>query len=117
MEGQLLFGRAEEVVSGQGSRQLVKVITYLEENGDGFLTAPWPLSSPHFEHNTANAPDVDLGVVSFLLAVDDLRCHPKDGPLHGSVSTDHIDVVRPLRDSEVRDFTKSELFDEDVIRF
>lgn len=90
--------------------------THLEEDGDSFLTAPWPLPSPHFEHDTANAPDIDLGVISLLLAVDDFRCHPKDGALHGSVGTDHVDVVRPLRDSEIRNFTKSELLDEDIIR-
>ena len=82
------------------------------------MTTPWPLSRPHFEHNAANAPDVDLGIVSFLFGIDDLRCHPKDGSLHRSVSADHVDIVRPLRDSKTRYFTKSELLlDEDVVRF
>ena len=104
-------------VQRRRSRQLVKVNTHLEEDGDRFLAAPRPLPSPHFQHNTTNAPDVDLGVVSFLLAVDDFRCHPKDGPLHGRVGAKDIDIVRPLRDSEIRDFTKSGLLNEDVIRF
>ena len=50
---------------------------YLEEDGDGFLATPWSLPGPHLEHHAANAPDVDLRIVPLLLAIHDLRCHPK----------------------------------------
>ena len=91
----------------------------MQEDGSSLPSTPWPFSHPHFEHNTAKTPDVDLGIVPFLFAVDDLRCHPKDGSLYRFVGTnDHINVVRPLRDSKTRYFTKSELLlDEDVVRF
>ena len=95
---------------------MVEWSAHLQEDGDSFLPTPRPVPRPHFEYNAADTPDVDLGIVPFLLAVDDLRCHPKDGSLHGSVGTHHVDVVCPLRGSETRDFTEFELLDENVVR-
>ena len=95
MEDRLWIGRAEED-SAMISRRLIEGYTHLQENGDSFLPTPWPLPCPHFEHNTSDTPDVDLGIVPFLLAIDDLWRHPKHGSLHGSVGTNHVDVIRPF---------------------
>ena len=91
--------------------------THLQKDSDSFLPTPRPLPRPHFENNAADTPDVNLGIVPFLLAIDDLRCHPEHGSLHRSVGTYHVNVVRPLRDSEICNFTESELLDKNVVRF
>ena len=114
MEGRLLTGRAEGEVQRRQPRQLAEANTHLHKDSDNFLPTPRPHSRPHFEHNTPDAPDVDLGIVPCFLAVDDLRCHPKDRPLHRSVDTDHADVDRSLRASEICNFAKSERSNENV---
>jgi len=95
----------------------VEANTHLQENSDNFLPTPWPPPRPHFEHNATNAPDVNLGIVPYLLAIDDLRCHPKDRSLHRSVDINRVDVVRFLGASEICNFAKPERPDENVGRF
>ena len=58
--------------------------THLHEDSDNFLPIPWSLPRPHFEHNAADAPNIDLRIVP-PLTVDDLRRHRKHSPLHGSI--------------------------------
>ena len=68
-----------------------------------------------FRTQRTSTPDVYLGIVT-LLTVDDLRSDPKRTPLHRSVGTYHINIVR-LRDSEIRKFPKPRPIHENGIRF
>ena len=90
--------------------------THPQEDSDSVLPFPRSLPRPHFEHNATNAPDIYLRIVP-LFIVDDLRSHPKHAPLHGSMGTHHVYIVRLLRDSETRNLTEPKLLDENVIRF
>ena len=87
----------------------VEANTHLQADGGGSLSTPRFLPRPHFEHNTTNAPDVDLGIVPLLWVADYFRCGPKHGTLGGIVGTGHVDVVLPLRSTKTRNLTDSEL--------
>lgn len=91
--------------------------TNLQDNCNGFVTTPWPLTSPHLKHDTSDAPDIDLLVIALRGCVDDLWCHPKDGTLHGCRCPDAIDIIGALGNAKVCYLTDARCFDQDVICF
>lgn len=91
--------------------------TYLKQNSHCFSTTPRPLTSPHLEHDAADTPDVNLGVVPLLVRVDDFRSHPEDSTLHRSVRARHVDVVCSFRDTKVRDLADTSGLHQDVVCF
>lgn len=66
--------------------------TCLKKNGHGFLPTPRPLSSPHLKDNATHTPDINLGVVAFLVRINNFWCHPKDSALHGGERL-HVYVI------------------------
>lgn len=94
----------------------MRLKTHLKHNSHHLLAYPGPHPCPHFQHNTADTPNINLEVVTLLLSVDDFGCHPKNCALHGCESTSSL-IVRPLRDTKIGDLADSRHLDKNIIRF
>ena len=89
--------------------------TNLEHDRDSFIVTPWPLPCPHFEHNTAHAPNVNFRVIAFFLEMNDFRRHPEDRALHCR-RRHSIQVVCAFRNPEIRNLADTRLLHQDVVR-
>lgn len=94
-----------------------RIVTDLQDNCNCFVSTPWPLAYPHFMNNTSDAPDVYLLIVTLLHRIDDFRRHPEHCTRHRCGCAETINVVRPLGNTEVRDFTDACCFNQNIVRF
>lgn len=101
---------------------------------DGFFLTPRTATGKHFQDNTAQRPDIDLGRVTLApivisttilvreanrlcLGSNDLGRHPEDGALHAVRDIVVVWVRASLGDSEIRDFARAIQVEEDIVSF
>lgn len=90
--------------------------THLEHDRNHLFTDPRPHTRPHLQDYATHTPDVDLKVVSLLLRIDNLRCHPEYCALHSGECASGL-VICPLRDTKIGNFANSRHLNKYIIRF
>lgn len=99
----------------------INTVAYLEDDSESIGILPWPATGPHLQNYTTETPDVNLPVVTMLLAfpssLNNFWRHPKDGTLHRGVYTIFVNVICSFGDAEVRDFTDPRRVHKNVISF
>ena len=91
--------------------------TYLEYDSHCFFPTPGTLTGPHLEDDASNAPNIDFGVITLLVSIDNFGGHPKDGALHRCVGTSDVYIIGPFRDTKVRDLADTRRLDKNIVRF
>ena len=68
-------------------------------------------------NDTSNAPNIYLLVVTLLHWIDDFGRHPKYRARHSCGCPETVNIVCPLRNTEIRYFTDSCRFNQNIVRF
>ena len=89
---------------------------YLVHDCHRLFTHPRPHSGPHLKNDAADTPDINLEIITFLLSVDDLRRHPKNGALQRCEGT-AMEVFCPFGNSEIRYLACPRHFDQNIVGF